>query len=360
MGNPARRRLNFIAVKSFASDNYAGVLPQVMKALEKANTQHEPSYGADSISARIQHRIRAMFGAEAEAFFVFNGTGANVLCAAAAVPSYRSVLVANVSHFYNDEGSAPETFTGCRFFPLPTTDAGKVTPDAVRARCIRAGDVHYAAPAMLSVTQSTEYGTVYTVAELTALAEVCREHRLLFHIDGSRLFNAAAALDCSPGDFTATGVDLLSLGGTKTGLMYGEAVVVLNPALKESVRYRQKQIMQLASKTRFIAAQFEALLENRLWYTAAKRANDAAASFAAGLSAFDSIRITRPVEANAVFAELPEAWIKQLQFVVPFYVWKEAVNEVRLMCAWDTSDSEISQFLTAVQVLHDKAGRAGF
>jgi len=338
-------------VKSFASDNYAGVLPGVMEALARANTAHARSYGADDASARVQTLIRKIFGQQAEAFFVFNGTGANVLCTAAAAPSHRSVLVADVSHFYNDEGSAPETFTGCRFFPLPTTEAGKISPDAVRARCIRKGDVHYAGPALLSVTQSTEYGTVYTPDELAVLAAVCKEHSLALHMDGSRLFNAAAALGCALGDLTAMGIDLLSLGGTKLGMMFGECVVVLNPAYKDAVRFKQKQIMQLHSKTRFIAAQYEALLEDEAWRAPALHANKMAARLATGLRAMPQVRITRPVEANAVFATLPRHWIAPLQAVAPFYEWKESIGEVRLMCAWDTTEDDVATFLAAASSL---------
>lgn len=334
-------------MKSFASDNYAGVLPQVMEALARANGEHERSYGADTVAARVQGLIRQTFGEQAEAFFVFNGTGANVLCAAAAVASHRSILVADVSHFYNDEGSAPETFTGCRFFPLTTNEHGKISPDAVRARCIRKGDVHYANAAMLSITQSTEYGTVYTLDELAALAVVCKEHGLALHMDGSRLFNAAASLDCALGDLTAMGVDLLSLGGTKLGLMFGECVVVLNPAYADAVRFKQKQVMQLASKTRFIAAQFEAVLQDELWRTTAGSANRAALALAEGLQKIPSVRLTRPVEANAVFAVMPREWIAPLQEIAPFYEWKESIGEVRLMCAWDTTDEDITRFLVA-------------
>lgn len=347
MGSGARVA-NFAPVKSFASDNYAGVLPQVMAALQRANNEHERSYGADTVAARVQKIIRATFGEKAEAFFVFNGTGANVLCASAAVSSHRSILVADVSHYYNDEGSAPETFTGCRFFPLETDERGKVSPDAVRARCIRKGDVHYANPAMLSITQSTEYGTVYTLEELAALAEVCKEHGLALHIDGSRLFNAAASLGCSLGDLTAMGVDLLSLGGTKLGMMFGECAVVLNPAYAEAVRFKQKQVMQLHSKTRFIAAQFEAVLENDLWRETALHANAMAKKLAEGLQSFSQIQVTRPVEANAVFATMPRDWIAPLQEAAPFYEWKESIGEVRLMCAWDTTTEDVDRFITAV------------
>ncbi len=338
-------------MKSFASDNYAGVLPEVMKALARVNGEHARSYGADDVTARTQKIIQRAFGSSAEAFFVFNGTGANVLCAAAAVPSHRSALVADISHYYNDEGSAPETFVGCRFFPIPTNEHGKISPEAVRDRCIRKGDVHYANPAMLSITQSTEYGTVYTLDELTALAAVCKKHGLALHMDGSRLFNAAASLGCGLDNLTAVGVDLLSLGGTKLGMMYGEAVIVLNPVYSEAVRFKQKQVMQLASKTRFIAAQFEAIFQDEVWRTTAAAANGAAHGLAERLRAFPQIRITRPVEANAVFAILPKEWVAPLQETAPFYEWKESTGEVRLMCAWDTAREEVDRFVTAVSHL---------
>jgi threonine aldolase len=332
-------------MKSFASDNYAGVLPEVMAALQSANSLHARSYGADEITERTTQLFREVFGADVEVLFVFNGTGANVLSLSAATQSYNSVLCADISHIYNDESSAPETLTGCRFFPLATNSNGKLEPETVMQRIIRRGDIHYAQAKLLSVTQSTEYGTLYTPDELKALSALCKAHDLYFHIDGSRFFNAAAGLGCSLKSIsTDVGVDMLSLGGTKLGMMFGEAVVVFNKTLAEHIRFRQKQVMQLASKTRFIAAQFEALLKNDTWKKAAQHANHMAQELNSMLQRYPQIRVTMPVQANVVFAELPRAWNEPLQAVLPFYIWKDATNEARLMCAWDTTPEDIAAF----------------
>lgn len=337
-------------MKSFASDNYAGVLPEVMAALHKANTAHARSYGEDPDTGRTTRLFRDVFGAEVDVFFVFNGTGANVLSISAATRSFNSVLCADISHLYNDESSAPETFTGCRFFPLPSNEEGKLDMDTVARRLIRKGDLHYPQISMLSLTQSTEYGTVYTPDELRSHAALCREHGLYLHVDGSRFFNAAASLGTDLKTIsTEAGIDLLSLGGTKSGLMYGEVVVVFNKGLAEHIRYKHKQAMQLASKTRFIAVQFEALLQDELWRRTAAHANNMAMLLAAELQQFPAIRITRAVAANVVFACMPEAWNEPLMAQFPFYVWREDLNEVRLMCAWDTRPEEIAAFAAAVR-----------
>ncbi len=337
---------------SFASDNYAGALPEVLQAVQAANAGHAPSYGADPISKRATDRFREAFGAPADVFYVFNGTGANVLAAAAAAASHRSVLVADTSHFYNDESTAPETVTGCRFFPLPADDAGKLTPDIVARRLVRKGDVHYAQPAVLSVTQSTEYGTVYTPGELQALGALCKAHGLYFHLDGARLANAAASLGCSLAAITRdAGVDILSFGGTKMGLLFGEAVVVFHPDLADAVRFKQKQVMQLPSKARFIAAQFEAVLQDEAWRRHAAHANRMAALLRRGLEPLPGVRFTKPTDANALFAILPPDWVAPLQAVAPFYVWNEATGEVRLMTAWDTTEADVQRFIAAAQAL---------
>lgn len=339
-------------MKSFASDNYAGVLPEVMQALNAANHAHARSYGADEITAATIDAIKDAFGGDPEVLFVFNGTGANVLSIATAVASHKAVLCADTSHIYNDEGSAPETFTGCRFFPIPANADGKLEPAAIEKRLIRKGDVHYAQPKLLSITQSTEYGTVYSTDEIAQLSSCCKAHDLYLHMDGSRLFNAAAGLGCSLSTITsAAGVDILSLGGTKAGMMFGEAVLVFHPALKASIRYKQKQVMQLHSKTRFIAAQFGALLADDLWRQAAVHANDMAALLASKLQTFPRVRITKSVQANAVFAQIPPEWNEPLMSRFPFYVWKEEGNEVRLMCGWDTQPSEIEAFAQLIQTL---------
>lgn len=340
-------------MKSFASDNYAGVLPQVMQALQDANHAHARSYGADPITARTTELFKDIFGAHAEVFFVFNGTGANVLSISSATHSYNAVLCADTSHIYCDESSAPETFTGCRFFPLTANDHGKLDTDIISTRLIRKGDVHYAQAAMLSITQATEYGTVYTQDEIAAISELCKANDLYLHMDGSRYFNAAASLGCSLADISSkAGVDILSLGGTKAGMMFGEAVVVFNKDLAKHIAYKHKQVMQLASKTRFIAAQFEAILKDDLWHTTAGHANAMAQRLHTALHANPKVNITRPVQANAIFAEIPRHWYDPLQEHYPFYVWKESTHEVRLMCAWDTREEDIDAFINALAQLH--------
>jgi threonine aldolase len=339
-------------MKSFASDNYAGVLPQVMNALMDANIDHAGSYGNDSLTQETVQLFCKVFEADVAVHFVFNGTGANVLSISAATHSYNAVLCADISHIYNDESSAPETFTGCRYFPLATNEKGKLDIETIRQRLIRKGDLHFPQIKMLTITQSTEYGSVYTLAELKAFGDLCKEHDLYFHIDGSRFFNAAASLGCSLSDMsTKVGVDILSLGGTKLGMMFGEAVVVFNKALNEHLKYKHKQVMQLASKTRFIAAQYQALLQDELWRSVALKANAMAQKLETALQAISAITITRPVSANVVFATIPTSWNEPLMEQFPFYVWREDINEVRLMCAWDTKEEEIEALVKRISEL---------
>jgi threonine aldolase len=339
-------------MKSFASDNYAGVLPEVMEALSKANIDHARSYGADDITRRTTALFREVFDADVDVFFVFNGTGANILSISSATRSYNAVLCSDTSHIYNDESSAPETFTGCRFFPLPADDKGKIDVDAIAPRLIRKGDVHYPQTAMVSITQSTEYGTVYSRAEIEAISRLTKEHDLYLHMDGSRFFNAAAALNCDLKDISSkAGVDILSLGGTKAGMMYGEAVVVFNKELSKHIAYKHKQVIQLASKTRFIAAQFEAMLKDELWRKTAGHANNMAELLCKAIAKNRKVKVTRPVQANAVFAEIPRSWYEPLQEHYPFYVWKESTHEVRFMCSWDTTEEDINNFSVAFNAL---------
>ena len=339
-------------MKSFASDNYAGVLPEVMAALAAANTGHERAYGADEVTERVTALFRRIFGDVADVLFVFNGTGANVLSISAATQSFHAVLCADTSHIYNDEGSAPETFTGCRYFPVPANEQGKLEVSAVGKRLIRKGDVHYAQPKLLSLTQTTEYGTIYTPDEIRAFSALAKAQDIYLHVDGSRFFNAAAGLDCSLREISADcGVDILSLGGTKLGMMFGEAVVVFNKALAANIRFQQKQVMQLHSKTRFIAAQFEAVLKDDLWRKVAQHANGMAQALASKLAGISQIKITKPVQANVIFAEIPPAWNEPLMEAFPFYIWKEDRNEVRLMCGWDTSIEEVEQFAGMIEQL---------
>ncbi len=336
-------------MKSLASDNYAGVLPEIMEALQKANTGHSRSYGADELTKRATQLFKEVFDADVDVYFVFNGTGANVLSISSATQSYNAVLCADTSHIYNDESSAPETITGCRFFPLPANDNGKLDVNTIKERLIRKGDVHYAQTAMVSITQATEYGTVYQPEEIKAIAALCKEHEIYLHMDGSRFFNAAASLKCDLKDISSkAGVDILSLGGTKAGMMFGEAVVVFNKELSKHIAYKHKQVMQLASKTRFIAAQFEAMLQNELWRKTATHANKMSELLCKSLTPNRHVKITRPVQANAVFAEIPRSWYEPLQEHYPFYVWKDSTHEVRLMCSWDTDEEDIQAFVSAV------------
>ena len=332
-------------MKSFASDNYAGVLPEVMEALQNANNAHARSYGADEITARTTALFRQVFNTDLDVYFVFNGTGANILSISSATQSYNAVLCADISHIYNDESSAPETFTGCRFFPLPSNDNGKLEPSVIKQKLIRKGDVHYPQTQLLSLTQSTEYGTLYTPDELKEITSLAHEHGLFVHMDGSRFFNAATGLNCGLADISVNaGIDILSLGGTKAGMMYGEAVVVFNKELAKHIAYKQKQVIQLASKNRFIAAQFEAMLTDELWRKAAGHSNKMAQLLYKTISKYPRIKVTKPVQANVVFAELPTEWNKPLQEQFPFYIWKDSTNEARLMCAFDTTEADIAGF----------------
>jgi len=324
-----------------------------MEALQKTNTNHARSYGADEVTARVRALFNHIFEADAQVYFVFNGTGANVLSISSTTQSFNSVLCADTSHIYCDESAAPETFTGCRFFPLKSDARGKLTPDVIRERLIRKGDVHYAQTTMISITQATEYGTVYTPQEIADIAALAHDNGLYLHVDGSRFFNAAASLNCSLADISSkAGVDILSLGGTKAGMMFGEAVVIFNKDLQKYAAFKHKQVMQLASKTRFIAAQFEAMLAGELWRTTASHANTMAQKLNTALSAIPQVKITKPVQANAVFAEIPRSWYEPLQEHFPFYVWQESTHEVRLMCSWDTTEADIDNFALAMKALH--------
>lgn len=339
-------------MKSFASDNYAGVLPEVMEALNEANSGHARSYGADDITADTLKLFRDTFDADVDVFYVFNGTGANVLSMSSATRSYNAVLCADISHMYCDESSAPETFTGCRFFSLKTNENGKLTPDAIRPRLIRKGDMHYAQASILSLTQTTEYATIYSEDELKQISSLTKEHGLYLHIDGSRFFNAAASLGCSLKEMsTDIGLDILSLGGTKSGMMYGEAVVVFNKELAKDLQYKHKQSMQLASKNRFIAAQFRAMLKHENWRKHATHANAMAALLSKSIENIPGVTITKPTMANGIFAKHPESWNEQMWELSPYYVWDELTNEVRIMCSWDTTEEEVHSFAEKMKSL---------
>jgi threonine aldolase len=337
--------------RGFGSDNHSGVHPRFLKAMADANVGHAPSYGTDEWTRRSEEIIKGHFGSHAETFFVFNGTAANVLSLAALIQPYHAVLVASQAHLINDECGAPEDAVGCKMISIPTED-GKLTPELIKPHLVRRGDQHASQVRMISITQSTETGQVYELDELRALGEFARREGLYLHVDGARLVNAAAALDCSLGAMTTDcGVDVVSLGGTKNGLLFGEAVVFLKSGLSKDFRFIRKQKMQLPSKTRFISAQFNEFLGTDLWKENGKHANAMAQYLASRLATSKHAKITQIPRANAVFALIPKRFVSKLRETAFFYVWNEATFECRLMTTWDTQKEEIDRFVTHLEQL---------
>lgn len=330
--------------RTFASDNYAGVHPEIMEAIIKANHGHESSYGADRYTRSAIEKFKALFGEDIEVFFVYNGTGANVLGLSALTRSYQSIICSALAHIQVDESTAPETFIGSKLITLPTRN-GKLSAAEIDAAVQRVDDQHHPQAKVISISQSTEYGTVYTTEEIQSIAAVARKHNLYLHMDGSRICNASASLNQPFSSFTKNaGVDVLSFGGTKNGMMFGEAIIFLKPGLGDGFKFIRKQGMQLHSKMRFIAAQFDALLSNDLWKRNSMHANAMAKLLEAEIGRCEKARITQSVDANGVFINLPADVIPKLQEESFFYVWNELTNEVRLMCAFDTSETEVRNF----------------
>ena len=334
--------------KGFGSDNHAGVHPEVLQALVGANVGHVHSYGDDRFTRDAERHMRRHFGQSAQPFFVFNGTGANVTALGSLTRSFDAVLCAETSHLHIDECGAPEQIGGVKLLTLPTDD-GKISPDQVRARLGGRLDEHQVRPRVVSITQTTELGTVYRPEEMAALAGCARDLGLFLHVDGARFANAAAALDVELRAISAdVGVDVLSFGGTKNGLLLGEAVVFFNEALAEDYRYARKQGMQLASKMRFVSAQFSALLGGDLWLRSAAHANAMAKKLESMVRKIPGVEVTQKAEANAVFARLPQAVIPLLQEHFFFYVWDAARGEVRWMTSFDTTEEDIRAFVERI------------
>jgi threonine aldolase len=334
--------------RGFASDNAATVHPEVLAAIAEANVGHVHGYGHDSLTERVEQRFRDVFGEPARAYPVWGGSGANVLCVRAACRPWQGVICADTAHLNVDECGAPEAIAGVKLLPVPGED-GKLTPEAVGQRIARIGDEHAVQPRLVTVSQCTELGTLYTPAELRSLADLAHEHGLLMHVDGARLANAAAALGRTLRSITTdVGVDLLSFGGTKNGLLGAEAVVFLAP-LHEGFEYLRKQTLQLASKMRFLSAQLDALLTDELWLRCASQANAMAARLANRVREIPAVEITRPVQTNAVFARVPPQAAIELQQQFDFYVWDERSGEVRWMCSWDTTEEDVDEFAGALE-----------
>jgi threonine aldolase len=334
--------------KNFASDNQAPAHPAILAALSKANTGDTPSYGDDPWTARAQELFREHFGPASRAFPVFNGTGANVLALSALLRPQQAVLCARHAHVDVDEGGAPERFGGFKLVPLQT-EHGKLAPEALLGELGCVGDCHRVQPRVVTVSNATELGTVYEPAELAHLAEAAHAHGMLLHVDGARICNAAVALGLPLAEITTkAGVDVLSFGGTKNGLIGAEAVVFLREGLGADFLYLRKQGMQLASKQRFLSVQLVALLEGELWRENAAHANMMAQRLAAAISKAPGLEIAQPVQANAVFARLPRTAITELQKRYRFLVWDEEHGLVRWMCAWNTRAEDVDAFAADV------------
>ncbi len=347
--------------RGFASDNYAGVHPAVFEAMLKVNEGHEVAYGEDSVTAEFDQMVKDLFGENAVGFPVFNGTGANVVALQAATKRWEAVICASSAHIHVDEGGAPEKMAGLKLWTVPTSN-GKLTVEQVESQIFDIGSVHRAQPGVISITQTTELGTLYQVNEIKALSKIARQHNLFLHLDGARISNAAAALGVSFREFTTeAGVALVSLGGTKIGAMGAEAVIVTDTsthrgkALAESLPYLRKSSMQLASKMRFMSAQLNALYENNaaLAISNAKHANAMAAKLYDGVVAISKqhpeISVENKAEANAVFPVLPESVAEELVAKYRFYVWNQETGQVRWMCSWDTTEEDVEGILAALR-----------
>ena len=345
--------------RGFASDNYAGIHPEILAAISRANGGHQVAYGADVYTQHLQGVFQQHFGGDATAYPVFNGTGANVISLQAMTERWDAVICAESAHINVDECGAPERVGGLKLLAV-ATPLGKLTPELVDLQARGWGDEHRAQPKVVSITQGTELGTRYSVDQIAAIVEHAHKHDMAVHLDGARIANAAAALDVPLRGFTTDlGVDVVSFGGTKNGMMLGECVVVLNPEAVRGMAYLRKLSMQLASKMRFVSVQFDALLSGDLWLRNARHANAMAARLEAAVRDVDGVEVQRPVEVNAVFAILPPAVTERLQKRYPFHVWDEHSGEVRWMTSFDTTEADVDGFAAALkdELATDHLGR---
>jgi threonine aldolase len=337
--------------RGFGSDNHSGISPEVLKAIADANAEHALAYGDDEYCARVEQLFKEYFGPQAVVSFVFNGTGANTMAIDAMVRSHEAVICAETAHVNVDECGAPQRIVGCRLLTVDTPD-GKLTPELVMTRMHGFGFEHHSQPKAITITQSTELGTLYTINEIKALAALAHEHNMYLHMDGARLANAAVALNCSFKDMTTdAGVDVLSFGGTKNGLMIGESVVYLNPELAKEYKFRRKQGLQLCSKMRFLAVQFEAYLQTGLWRRNAEHSNRMAQLLYSMVKDIPQVKVVYPVQVNGVFVQLPRKVWTELQKQYFFYDWDMDKDIVRWMCSFDTTEDDIRNFVEALKKL---------
>ena len=335
-------------MKSFASDNYSGIHPEILKAIQNANSNHEISYGDDEYTEKANQLFNNIFG-KVKVLYAFNGTGANIISLKCCTLPFQAVVCAETAHINSDECGAPTHQTGSSLLTIKTEN-GKLTPELIRPYLTRIGNVHNTQPKVISISQSTELGTVYSISELKELSSFAHHNNMYLHMDGARISNAVAALGVGLKEATVgCGVDIMSFGGTKNGLMIGEAVLIFNENLIDNAPYFQKQTAQLFSKNRFIAAQFIALLTNDLWKEMAMHSNRLAGLLAGEVKKIKGVKITQNVDANAVFAIIPAHAIEVLRSKYRFYTWDEQTTELRWMCSFDTSEEEVMDFVSTLK-----------
>lgn len=331
--------------RGFASDNFSGVLPEVMEAINQANNGHVMAYGGDPYTTSAIEKFKNLFGDNIDVYFAFNGTGANVIGLSTLTQSYHSIICPSTAHIQVDECGAPDKFTGCKVIPIDTPN-GKLSPELIKPQLHGFGFEHHSQPKVISITQCTELGTVYTPEEVKAICDLAHEHDMYVHMDGARLANAVVSLDVDVKEFTTNaGIDVLSFGGTKNGMMLGEAVIFFNPELSKDAKYIRKQSMQLCSKMRYIGAQFDAMLSNDLWLKTAKHANAMAKLLKTEVEKIPQIKITQEVQANGIWALIPKDKIEKLQEEYFFWIWDEHAGEVRWLCSFDTTKEDILGFV---------------
>jgi threonine aldolase len=340
-----------------ASDNWTPAHPLVMKAIVEANEGYAPSYGSDRWTEEAQKLIQETFGTDCKVFIVPSGTGSNILALKLSCRRHESIICTDIAHIQYQESGAAESIVGCKLLTVPHRE-GKITPEAIskKLKSERAFGKHSTSPRVLSITQPTEVGTVYSLEELQSLSILCKKENLLLHIDGSRLYNAAVSLKVSLDEmFNSIHVDILSLGGTKNGLMSTEALVIFNPALKEGSDHLHKQTLQLLSKMRYFSAQYIPFFKNNLWHSLASHANQKAQEIASIIQSIPQLSLSYPVETNQVFFTAPSSWIPFIQEKIFCYLWDGEKNEVRFIASWNTSDQEINQIKLVLNEISKKS-----
>lgn len=340
--------------KGFGSDNHAGIHPEILSSILEINSDHSPSYGTDEITKKTIQIFKEHFGPDIDVYFVFNGTAANVLALSPFVQTFNSILCAESSHLNTDECGAPERHLGCKLIGLKSKD-GKIHPQQIREHILRLGDQHYSQPKAISISQPTELGSLYSIEELKSLKKVADEFGLYIHMDGARFILAAESLKLSFKDLTShIGIDSLSFGGTKNGLLFGEAVILFNKGNKnkfKNFKFQRKQLLQLPSKQRFISQQFFCLIANEIYKKIAKTELQMAKYLAESLRDFPQIEIVQKVESNVVFVKIPKSWIKPLRKSHFFYVWDQKKLIMRWMCSFDTNKDDIDSFIENIRSL---------